>query len=80
MKNGDGLACSEKLNPRTLGPGSLVWSLSQVAVHCSLEKVTFPQPLRPEQRCIKSKDLNLLFISDIFSHYDRRIGQSGADR
>ena len=29
---------------------------------------------------IKSRDLNLLFIIDIFSHYDRRIGQSGADR
>ena len=32
------------------------------------------------QRYIKSRDLNLLFIIDIFSHYDRRIGQSGADR
>ena len=32
------------------------------------------------QRCIKSRDLNLLFIIDIFSLYDRRIGQSGADR
>ena len=29
---------------------------------------------------IKSRDLNLLFIIDIFSHYDRHIGQSGADR
>ena len=27
------------------------------------------------QRCIKSRDLNFLFIIDIFSHYDGRIGQ-----
>ena len=33
-----------------------------------------------KQRYIKSRDLNLLLIINIFSHYDRRIGQSGADR
>ena len=32
------------------------------------------------QRYIKSRDLNPIFIIDIFSPYDRRIGQSGADR
>ena len=32
-----------------------------------------------KQRYIKSRDLNILFIIDIFSHYDRR-SQSVADR